>query len=254
MFGLVLAAIAARADVPTLRVAYTDQESPFFVMGNGSEIPQLPGIAIEIVTSAAKQCGIAVDMERLPGGRLLALLENNAIDSVLMLSFSPERLKIAAYPMAGATADPDLQLASLSYAFYVRRTSRLSWDGSTLSGQTQPVGANLGWSIVNDLRKAGIEVETAQDTRNNFSKLMLDRIDAFAIQSTIGDTYLEAHALGNNVTRLEPPISEKAYYQVFSRAWHAAHPEATQCLWQEAAKIRDRDMPALLSRYHDSIN
>lgn len=223
-------------------------------MGNGLDIPTLPGIAVEIVAYAAEKCDVAVEMKRLPGGRLLASLENNAIDSVLMLSFSAERLKIAAYPMAGDAADPALQLATLSYAFYVRRTSALVWDGSTLSGQTQPVGANLGWSIVNDLRKAGITVETAQQTRNNFSKLMLDRIDAFAIQSSIGDAYVEAHGLGNNVTKLEPPISEKAYYQVFSHAWHQAHPEAAQCLWQEAAEIRERDMPALLSRYHDSIN
>lgn len=253
LFGLIIAG-AAQADSAMLRIAYTDQESPFFIMGNGREIPSLPGIAVDIVAHAAERCDVTVEMERLPGGRLLASLENNSIDSVLMLSFSPERMSIAVYPMKDDAADPDRQLATLSYAFYVRRTSALAWDGRSLSGQTQPVGANLGWSIVNDLRKAGIAVETAQDTRNNFSKLMLDRIDAFAVQSSIGDAYVAAHALGNNVTKLEPPISEKAYYQVFSHAWHQAHPDSALCLWRTAAEIRDRDVPALLSRYHDSIN
>jgi polar amino acid transport system substrate-binding protein len=252
LFGL-QAALPARGDQATLRVGYTDQESPFFIMGNGRAIPPQPGIAVEIVQEAARLCGVKVESARYPGGRLLALLENAEIDSVLMLSFSAERQAIATYPMAGDTIDEGLQLATLSYAFYVREGSRLAWDGKTLSGQTQPVGANLGWSIVNDLKKAGIEVETAQDTRNNFSKLMLDRIDAFAIQSSIGDAYLAAHELEANVTRLEPPISSKPYFQVFSQAWYAANPDAARCLWQKAAEVRARDLPALQARYLDAM-
>jgi polar amino acid transport system substrate-binding protein len=222
-------------------------------MGNGRDIPAMPGIAVEIARSAAKTCGVGFRPERFPGGRLLALLENNAVDSVLMLSFAPERQRIAVYPMAGGAADPALQLATLSYAFYVRKDGTVTWDGAALGGAERPVGANLGWSIVNDLRKAGIAVETAQDTRNNFNKLLGARIDAFAIQSSIGDAYLERHKLADQLTRLEPPISSKPYFQVFSHAWHQAHPEAAACLWREAAAIRARDMPALLSRYHDSM-
>lgn len=259
MHGLILGLIlalgspAALAEEPVLRLAYTDQESPFFVMGNGRDIPAMPGIAVEIAKSAAKTCGVALRPERFTGGRLLALLEDNAVDSALMLSFAPERLRIAVYPMAGDAADPALQLATPSYAFYVRKGSAVSWDGRALNGALRPVGANLGWSIVNDLRNAGIAVETAQDTRNNFNKLLGARIDAFAIQSSIGDPYLERNGIDDRAARLEPPISSKPYFQVFSHAWHQAHPDAAACLWREAAALRERDMPALLSRYHDSM-
>lgn len=248
-----LGAFPAQSDELTLRVGYTDQQSPFFIMGNGRAVPPQPGVAVDILKLAAETCGVTVETARYPGGRLLALLEDATIDSVLMLSFTPERQAIATYPMAGETVDDALQLATLSYAFYVRKGSSLAWDGKKLSGQIQPVGANFGWSIVNDLKKAGIEVETAQDTRNNFSKLMLDRIDAFAIQSSIGDAYLAAHELEANVIRLEPPISSKPYFQVFSHAWYAAHPEAAQCLWQKAAEIRARDMAVLQALYIDAM-
>lgn len=222
-------------------------------MGNGNAIPAMPGIAVEIVNYAAKICEVAVEPGRYPGGRLLAQMQDDTLDAVLMLSFSPERLALATYPMAGDTADPAFQLVTLSYAFYVRKDSGVGWDGTALRGLEQPIGANFGWSIVDDLKKLGLKVETAQDTTNNFNKLLLGRIDAFAIQTSIGDAYVERHNLAGKVTALEPPISSKPYYLVFSHAWHEAHPEQATCLWRETARIRDNDMPALLSRYHDSM-
>jgi polar amino acid transport system substrate-binding protein len=244
---------APAADAPLLRIGYSNQDSPFFIMGNGSAIPPMPGIAVEIAAAAARECNVAVDSARYPGGRLLAHLADNTIDAVLMLSFSPERLAIAVYPMAGDAADPAFQLATLSYAFYVRKGSDVSWDGNAMSGLKEPVGANFGWSIVDDLKKRGLAVETAQETGNNFNKLLRGRIDAFAIQTSIGDAYVERHKLAGKVAALEPPISSKPYYLVFSHGWHEAYPEAASCLWREIARIRDKDMQALSSRYHDSM-
>lgn len=236
-----------------MRIGYTNQESPFFVMGNGSVIPAMPGIAVEIVKYAAKKCEVALDPARYPGGRLLAQMKDNTLDAVLMLSFSPERLAFGVYPMAGDAADPAFQLATLSYAFYVRKDSGVTWDGTALQGLQRPIGANFGWSIVDDLKKRGLKVETAQETENNFNKLLNSRIDAFAIQTLIGDAYVARHDLADRVAMLDPPISSKPYYLVFSHGWHDAHPQAATCLWQEIARIRDQDMPALLSRYHDSM-
>lgn len=249
-----LCATTAQADPVTLRLGYSDKESAFFLTGNGSAIPEKPGVAIEMVETAAASCDVAPTFARYPGGRLMALAADNTIDAVVLLSFSPERLAMGAFPMKGDAADPDFQIATLSYAFYVRADSDIAWDGKTLSGITRPIGANLGWSIVQDLKNMNLPVEPAKDTQNNFNKLLLARIDAVAMHTTIGDAYLEDNALAGKVKLLQPPITSKPYYLVFSHAWHAAHPGTADCMWQSIARQREATLPDLLTRYRDTIN
>ncbi|MBI2253218.1 MAG: transporter substrate-binding domain-containing protein [Proteobacteria bacterium] len=260
-FSLLVAALlcllampGARAEDLALHLGYSDKESAIFLVGDGAAIPEKPGIAVEMVEAAAKACGVEVSFARYPGGRLLALAGENTIDGVVMLSFNRERLSLAAYPMTGDAADPDFQIASLSYAFYVRSDSPIAWNGMEITGLSKPIGANLGWSIVDDLRKEGLAVEPAKDTANNFNKLLGGRVDAVAMHTTIGDTYLTHHGIGAKVKRLDPPISTKPYYLALGRAWHDKHPGVAQCLWQSIAEQRRQDMPALLERYRDAIN
>jgi polar amino acid transport system substrate-binding protein len=249
-----MAGPSARADQLILRLGYSDKESAIFLVGDGAAIPEKPGIAIEMAETAAKACDVVVSFARYPGGRLLALAGENTIDGVVMLSYNRERLALAAYPMKGDAADPDFQIASLSYAFYVRSDSGITWNGMEITGLTKPVGANFGWSIVDDLKKDGLAVEPAKDTANNFNKLLGGRIDAVATHTTIGDAYLTHHGLAGRVKRLDPPISTKPYYLVLSRAWHESHPGVAQCLWQSIADQRRQDMPALIERYRDAMN
>jgi len=245
---------AGRADDGVLRLGYSDKESAIFLVGDGAAIPQKPGIAVEMAEAAAKSCGLAPTFTRYPGGRLLALAAENTIDGVVMLSYNRERLALGAYPMKGDAADPDFQISSLSYAFYVRSDSAVTWNGMEITGLSRPIGANFGWSIVDDLKKDGLAVEPAKDTANNFNKLLGGRIDAVATHTTIGDAYLAHHGLDGKVKRLAPPISTKPYYLIFSRAWHDSHPELAQCLWNSIADQRRQDMPALLERYRDAMN
>lgn len=253
MLGL-CAATAALADPASLRIGYSDKESSFYLTGNGSEIPTRPGIAIEMVEAAAKACRVDVAFSRYPGGRLLALIGDNTIDGVALLSFTPERLALAAYPMKGDVADPHYQIASLSYAFYVRSDSEVAWDGHAISGLARPIGANLGWSVVDDLKKLGLPVEPAKDTQNNFNKLLGGRIDAVAMHTTIGDSYLAENNLADKIKRLDPPISTKPYYLVLSRAWHDRNPDASRCLWRSIAHQHAHDLSTLLGRYRDALN
>ena len=245
---------AAQADPVTLRLGYSDKESAYFLAGNGAAVPERPGVAVEMVQAAAASCDVAPEFARYPGGRLLALATDNTIDAIVLLSFSPDRLAMGAYPMKGDIADPDFQIATLSYAFYVRSDSDIAWDGKTVTGLARPIGANLGWSIVQDLTKMNLPVEPAKDTQNNFNKLLLGRIDAVAMHTTIGDAYLEEHALGAKVKLLHPPITSKAYYLVFSHAWHEQHAALAECLWQSIATQRKTVLPELLARYGDTVN
>lgn len=244
----------AQADPVPLQLGYSDKESSYFLLGNGPVIPAMPGIAIEMVEAAAVACDVAPHFTRYPGSRMLALAQENSIDAIVMVSFTPERQAIGVYPMQGDAADPAFQIATLTYAFYTRRDSDISWDGKAFTGLERPIGVNLGWSVGNDLKAMGLPVETAKDTQNNFNKLLLERIDAFAIQTSIGSSYIRDNNLAERVRELTPAISSKPYYLVFSHGWYDQHPAAAKCLWQSIANQHKTGMKALLERYHDTIN
>jgi polar amino acid transport system substrate-binding protein len=244
----------ALAEEVTLRIGYSDKESTIFLAGNGAAIPALPGIAVEMTQNAVKACEAVADLGRYPGNRLLARLEDNSLDAVVMLSFSADRAKIASYPMKDGAADSDFRISTLTYAFYTRADAAISWNGKTFTGLQRPIGTILGWSITADLEKMGLPVEPARDTQNNFNKLLGERIDAFAIQTSIGDAYLTAHDLTAKVKELAPPISSKPYFLVFSHAFQSAHPGLADCLWQSIAAQREAEMADFLARYHGAMN
>lgn len=249
-----LGGVSAHADDITLQLGYSDKESSYFLIGNGPTIPEKPGIAIEMVRTAAAACSVTPIFTRYPGARMLMLAQDNAVDALVMMSFTPERLAIGAYPMAGDVADPAYQIATLTYAFYVRKGSGITWNGKAFSGLQHPIGVNLGWSIGKDLTDKGLPVEMAKDTQNNFNKLLLERIDAFAIQTSIGSSYIRDNQLEDRVELLEPPISSKPYYLVFTHGWYEQHPDAAQCLWKSIGAQHQSGIKALLERYHDTIN
>lgn len=235
---------AAQA-APILKLAYSDMASPPYYLGDSDSVPAEPGPAVTLSQRAARQCGMVVQLSRWPGKRLTERLKLGEEDAVLMLSWTPERAGYAVYPMRGDAPDRDLRLVTLRYAFYVTRGSALQWDGSTLNGQTRPVGANLGWSVVSTLREHRIEVEEGNDTEQNFRKLRAGRIDAFAVQDHIGDRYLAANP-NAGLMRLEPPLVNKDYFLVFSRNWFSRNPSLSACVWRTVAKLRETRLPALL--------
>ncbi|NHQ86654.1 amino acid ABC transporter substrate-binding protein [Iodobacter sp. HSC-16F04] len=235
---LVFLPVAAAQEI-TLRIGVNQQSSPPYIMGDSLQLQPLPGIAIEQVRAAATHCGIVPDIERYPPLRLLNSLKSNLIQGVLMLSYTGERATFAVYPMRDDLPDHSQRLTTLSYAFFVNQSSKLAWDGKSLTGLKGKVGANMGWSVVKDLERFNIPFEAALSVENNFAKLNAGRIDAYATQQNVGDAFLEQHKKFK-IRRLEPDISTKDYFLIFSKSFYAEHPGLATCIWKKIGDERDK--------------
>lgn len=77
----------------------------------------------------------------------------------------------------------------------------------------QQVGAHLGFSIVNELKKKQLNVQEVTTTEQLFQMLQLGRLPVVAVQDTTAQQFLSSKKI-KNITKVEPAITTKDYYLV----------------------------------------
>lgn len=222
----------------TIRLVFSDVEVSPYQMGSGLAVSTPPGIAVDIIVKAAKKLGHTVHFVRVPNKRVLLMVQSGRADGAFVFSYKPEREKFGRYPMRDGKPNAELRIASMSYYFYAKNNSDMNWDGETLMGQNLRVGANLGYSIVTDLKKMGYKVEEAKNTEQNFSKLKSNRLGVYAAQAITADSFLK-YKQDSSIRRLEPAIKTKDYFLMLGHQFYNKNPKRSQQLWQEVAKARD---------------
>jgi polar amino acid transport system substrate-binding protein len=233
-----------------LRAAYEDKPLPPFYMGNGAEIdPGAPGVSVELLRDVAAAAGIDIQFVRLPWARCLKSLQRGEVDAIFNASFKEERQEAGVYPMAGGKPDPARRITTLAYMLYRYKGSPVTWDGHTIGGLGEaPVGAQAGYSIIEDLTRMGVKAEESADTATIFKKLASQRIPAAAQLQASGDAAMASGAYPS-IEKLALPLVTKDYFVMFSHQYYDGHREAAERLWAKLAELRDRRSPALFAKY-----
>jgi len=242
------------AEEEVLRLGYSDSEAYPYQMNHEKDPP---GIAFEIISEAAKKTGIKVIFIALPNKRVqTSLMEGTLIDGAFMFSYSRERTLNGVYPEIKGVPDGRRRIATLSYYIYKKKGSPLNWDGKSFSGIDKSdirnsIGANTGYSVVNDLKKMGVHVDDgSRTTKQNFLKLQSGRIIGFAHQDLVADNYL----LLNNIPDIEKlprPFIQKNYFLMISRQYYSKNRQTAERLWNEIGQIRDRKTAEIMHKYSD---
>lgn len=235
----------------TLNLGFSDVDAPPFQRGNGTKLFSPPGISIEIIDEVAKNLDFEVKYKRYPNNRVLFFLENGQLDGAFIYSHKPQREFSGVYPKNGNSIDSSRRIATISYYFYTLKGSEVTWDGKTLSGKNLMVGANMGYSVISNLKKLGVRVVEAKTNEQNIEMLNLKRISAYAGQDSTIDPFLRMYKHDENIKKLSPAIITKPYYLLFSHQFFEKNEDLARKIWDEISKIRD---PFTKSIEHKYIN
>ncbi|MDT9002040.1 transporter substrate-binding domain-containing protein [Paucibacter sp. APW11] len=207
------------------------------------------GLDFLLIETAAQRLGLRLEIAAQPWKRCQIDLQRGQQDAALGMSFRAERLELGVFPMQDSEAQPDdaLRMRRERYSFYKRSDQGLSWDGHRLIGaEGQPlrdlvVGAQAGYSVVEQLRSLGLKVDDGtRSAEANLEKLLRGRVQAVALLAGEGDDLIKRDPRwSQSISRLDPPLVEKSYYLVFSRAFFAAQPQLARQLWAELARVRE---------------
>ena len=191
---------------------------------------QMPDVSFEYVQAPWKRC--------------LNNIETGATEGCFTASYKEKRLQHGFYPgtHTGGEVDPALRLHSSSYSLYVAKDSNIDVTGKmTIKGLAGKIAAPSGYSIGDDLAKAGYNIDAgATNTVNNFRKLVSGRVDAVAALTLNGDNILSKNAeYAAGIKAIKTPLVDKPYYLMFSKQFISGNKALAESIWQKAAEVRE---------------
>lgn len=222
-----------------ITLSYENVDSYPFSMKDGGGLDL---ILLKMVDEAMPE--VTLTYQQAPWKRCLNNIETGTTQGCFTASYKEKRLQFGHYPgtQNGEAPDANLMLHSSSYSLYVPKDSNIKVTGTlTIDGLAGKVAAPAGYSIGDDLSKAGYTVDAnSSKTLNNFQKLMAGRVAAVAALTLNGDNIIHKDArLKSAIKKIETPLVDKPYYLMFSKQFLASDKALAEKIWAKAAEIRE---------------
>ncbi|OHD23427.1 MAG: hypothetical protein A2Y34_09225 [Spirochaetes bacterium GWC1_27_15] len=217
-------------------VAFEDNTDYPWIIDNGT------GIDFELLNLIAKKLNIQIEYKKYPWKRCLDLLKENSVDGLLNASFKIERLENGVYPIQSDGKNPDetKSFHTGGYSLYKLKGAKLEWDGKTIKNVEGKIGAQLGFSIIDFLKNANIEVDDSSKTINtNIEKLLKNRICGAALPTTSTDFIISKTENYNQIEKISPPLQSKPYYFMLSYSFFKRYPDISKEIWEQAKKLKN---------------
>ena len=229
---------ALASGCPTqIRLAYTESSLPPYVLGEGAELSNPPGLFVSWARTALERMGCkqVVKEVRLPYNRIVSSMAAGTIDIRVTGGYRAEVADIMVFPMAGDKPNRALAVAEADTALYVRKNAPLTqWDGKLLrfTGPNPTIGTVRGHYTEKMILAKKWEIDSAPTWEANVKKLLAGRVAAI-----IGpDSVIEAFAEFEHMKKLEPPVTVDLYFAPVSLQFYEQHPAFTQHFWLEICR------------------
>lgn len=252
---LLFACAAAQAAPPPckpVRVGYSDRERAPYYMGNGGDVPDQPGVLVELMREAFRAVGCPVTFVRLPIARVRLALSSGTVD------IAPADMPAdsgAGYVIAtAANGEPDQRrsLRTMAYVF-VRAEDRLPADTDPVKYfKTHVLAANQGTVLAEHLKADGLKIDEGSfSSWNNLDKLRLKRVDGFTLAlMTPGalDPYISAR-YGKELVRLDKPVRTSSMWLGANRDYYQRNREQVEAAWNWIGAHGVQQVEALTKKY-----
>ncbi len=220
---------------------------PYTYESNG----KAKGIHVDIVSLALKNLGHDFTFTPLPWKRCLKEAQSGKYSAVVSGSYKTERAKKLLYPPDASHAKKSRwRITQVEYVVvsHIENAYDFKGDLKTVPG---PVRAPLGYSIVEDLKKQGIDVITASSTYNNFRQLVNSKRGVVISPPQNALKLNNYPEFAGKLQIHSTPIKSKSYFLLFSKVYPGLYEHERQKIWDEIMNIRkNKDyMDNLLNSY-----
>ncbi|QDQ25796.1 amino acid ABC transporter substrate-binding protein [Chitinimonas arctica] len=228
--------MALAADKPaSLTVCSENEESYPWILKDK------PGLNTIMMRMVEKQLGVKIDIKPLPWKRCMESLRTGEMDGLFKISFKPDRMEMGHFPMSGDKPDGSKRMLDDSYSLYRLKGSNVEWDGKAIKNAQSAIGAQSGFSIVDQLKGLGVRVDDGvRGAGENLQKLVNGRLSGVALQTLEGDINLAERAeFAAKIERIDPPLVSKPYFLMLSKQFVAKYPEFAQQIWNAVGTVRE---------------
>lgn len=227
--------LALAADKPPIRACTENEDSFPWVLKDRA------GLTVQMLRMVEKRVGGRIEVVPLPWKRCLEDIKNGKVDAAFKISYSAARAaELGNYPMAGDKPDASKRLLTDTYSLYRLKGTAIEWDGKVLKAGG-PVGAQSGFSVVDQLKGLGAKVDDGtRSADDNLKKLLAGRFVALALQTEEGDISVESDPeFKGKIERLKPVLVEKPYFLMFSKQFTSKNAAYVQEVWDAIGTVRE---------------
>lgn len=236
----VLAATSGGANAQQKITLATIPESIPAVRPDGSITqPERPGFRVEVLRSAGKTCGLAVQFLPVPWQRAVDMVKSGSVDGAFSASWSEERAAFGMFPMKAGSPDPAKAMKGYTYSLFVHPGSSMTWDGKSVGGADRKVIVERGSAGVGLATKLGLEPLEVSGYPNMVRMLAEKRAAGMVgVGSHVDKVLEETPALGKSVKEVQVPLEAKHGYVMVGKPYYQANSAAVECLWKALGDIR----------------
>ncbi len=248
LFGLLYGFASASLAAEPLKIC-TDINFwyPFTFVKDGKPV----GLHLDIISSAADSVGVPIEYTPLPWKRCLKEVEGGSYDGIAVASYKDARAEFMHYPDDAASAKRSiLRVMQVEYVVVTPALSRYEYTGDVATLPT-PVRIPRGYSIADDLKKKGVDVDSgAAGDENNIRKMLRAGKGSLVTLPQIIEVLGARPEFKDKLKVSSQPLKSKTYYLTFSKKGKATL-EIRQKLWNEIAAVRENItfMEAVSSKY-----
>lgn len=197
-----------------------EQWRPFEYLHNGTP----KGIDVELVDIIMKRLGIPYVIKFYPWARAWMLVQKGKADAVLSISYKKSREKFLHYTDDQKAFSengklPRKYLWISQYQFFVKKSNldKIKFSSyKQIMKDKYKVGRNKAYSYNKEFMDSGIPAAlTVNNTKEGFSALVLDKIDLYPMDKTIGLAEVAEMGLHDSIDYLPKPMFSKPYLVPF---------------------------------------
>ena len=205
------------------------------------------GLYVDIVKDAADRVDYRVSIRPMDWKKCLRQVQSGQVDGVLGASFKEKRAEFMHYPeFAGTKKKSPARLSTAEYVIVTNTKSSFNYKGDPKS-IPHPIRVPRGYSVADDLRKSGVEVDdkSSRGDQVTLVKLTTSGKGSAVMLRSAAEKFARNPAFKGKIKISSKPYKAKDYYLAFSKASKRIDEEKRNTMWGAiAAVIEDVDLIA----------
>jgi len=218
----------------------TDDNSWFPFTFPDKEISK--GIHVDIVSKALSLNNLKSSFFPMPWKRCLLSAKFGEIDAVVTASYNDERSMFLYYPPDAAKSNKSMwRVMQVEYVVVTLKDNPYEYDGNP-KNLPLPVRASIGYSVVSDLQKYGLKIDTAKGGKNNIKKLIRDREGCVITFPLIAQVFNNSGRFKGILKIHNKPYASKSYHLAISKKSKILDKESIRKkIWDQIQSLREKN-------------
>jgi len=229
------------------------EDSQWFPMVFKNVDGEISGVQYDIVKESLKELNLKYSIKLLPWKRCLRSVQEGRFDAALGASYTKQRAEYLNYPIGAKRSSEksianEFRIAQSDYVVITHKKMKFKFDGN-LSAMPQPIYVPAGFSIAQDLRRVGLEVDDgAKKDILNFQKLHRSEKGSVVAIRELALAYAQRMSNGSDFVVSQRSIKSKSNFLAFSKK-SKLDKTVRVSIWKSISNVRKKSVKKLFKSY-----